>query len=249
MTKKVNLLHLSDLHFGVEASLDYTDTAKAQRKNTLDALIKTLQELDTEWRPDVVVISGDIGWQGVQEDYQEAKAWLEEKLLKELGLTPKDLVVCAGNHDINRKLTFGMKPPSSSKEADVWLAIENLDNFLRPFKAFETFCVDLKIPELNIGKEPFYFIGHRNLKAKGLRFVVLNSAWFARGGEDKDKLWIGLPQLKVMRAASQLADPEQYDTGLITVAVLHHPPNWLNDSETSSYAGRLILLWGLGHSV
>lgn len=236
MKKKVNLLHLSDLHFGIEASWDYTETAMAQRKNTLDDLLKKVRGLDIEWRPDIVVISGDIGWKGIQEDYQKAKAWLEEELLKELGLKPEDLVLCAGNHDIDRKLTMGMEPPASSKKADEWLAVEHLENFLRPFEAFGTFCKELKIPELKVGEKPFQFIGQRALK--GLRFVVLNSAWFCRGDEDDGKLWIGLPQLQVMNAASQLADPDQYDSALITIAVLHHPPECLNKAEDNSYDDR-----------
>ena len=112
--------------------------------------MKKLRGLDAEWLPDIIVISGDLGWKGIQEDYQKAKAWFEEKLLKELGLTPGDLVICAGNHDIDRKHTVGMEPPASSKKADEWLATEHLENFIRPFKAFDTFCRDLKIPELKV---------------------------------------------------------------------------------------------------
>jgi 3',5'-cyclic AMP phosphodiesterase CpdA len=236
MKKKVNLLHISDLHFGIEASGDYTETAMAQRKNTLDGLIKTVRDLGSKWRPHVAVLSGDIGWKGIQEDYQRAKAWIENELFNELKLTPGDLIFCAGNHDIDRKKTFGMSPPPSSKEADEWLAIEHLENFIRPFEAFDTFCKELKIPELHVGKNLFHLIGQRDLK--GLRFVVLNSAWFCRGDEDDGKLWIGLPQLQVMNAASQLADPDQYDSSLITIVVLHHPPECLNKAENNSYGDR-----------
>jgi hypothetical protein len=41
-----------------------------------------------------------------------------------------------------------------------------------------------------------------------------------------------------MKAHSQLVDPAKFDTGPITIAMLHHPPEWLSDSEQNSYGDR-----------
>lgn len=237
MKKTVNVLHLSDLHFGIEASGECTETALARRKLTLDGLINVLSGIESSLKPHVVVISGDIGWKGLDTDYRQAREWIENKLLKAMGLTSEDLIVCAGNHDIDRDETTGLEPPSSPDKADDWLSIEKLKNFIRPFEAFNRFCEDLKIPEPYINDKPFHLIGAR--EQKGLQFVVLNSAWFCRGKKDKDKLWLGLPQLQRMSAATQLADPGQYDSGPIFIGILHHPPEWLNDAETTSRKGRL----------
>lgn len=236
MKKTVNVLHLSDLHFGIELSEDRTETALARRKNTLDALITELSRLEYSMKPDMVVISGDIGWKGIDDDYRQARGWVENKLLKALDLSQDDLIVCAGNHDIDRGKTTGLEPPKSPDKADEWLAIENLENFTRPFEPFSRFCDDLKIPVLHINGKPFHLIGVR--EHKGLRIVVLNSAWFCRGKNDKDKLWLGLPQLKVMNSAGQLADPEQYDSGPIFISILHHPTEWFNGAETTGRRDR-----------
>ena len=50
----VNLLHLSDLHFGY----DTDETARAQREAALDPLIQIVKNLDAAWKPQIIVISG-----------------------------------------------------------------------------------------------------------------------------------------------------------------------------------------------
>jgi len=62
MAGKVNILHLSDLHFGMEPTEKIASTAVDQRNLTLEELTKTLAALDEKWRPDLVAVSGDIGW-------------------------------------------------------------------------------------------------------------------------------------------------------------------------------------------
>ena len=99
MKRKINVLHLSDLHFGFE-SREISPTASAQRENALKALQGTLNKLENEWKPNIVVISGDIGWKGHENDYKDAKRWLKS-LLNSLDLTVNDLVLSAGNHDIS----------------------------------------------------------------------------------------------------------------------------------------------------
>lgn len=235
MSEITNVLHLSDLHFGIESDPS-APTSSARRKNTLDALIDELRLLDDSLRPHVIVITGDIGWRGLKKDYDQAGKWFQN-LLDATGLTSNELVICAGNHDIDRNKTKGMNPPKSAQEADDWLQVENLENFLRPFSAFSDFCKECKMPELFIGDKPFPFIGYREIC--GLRFIVLNSAWFSRHQkEDKNNLWIGLPQLEVLAASKQLADDNRYDEDTVTLAVLHHPNSWLSDNEQNIYGDR-----------
>src|ERR1051325_6729985 len=105
MKETINILHLTDLHFGIEVQEKYSETSLSNRKLVLNNLIeKFSKKIPIEFKPDLVVISGDIGWKGKTSDYNEAKKWIET-LLKVLGLTNDDLVICAGNHDIDRDLT------------------------------------------------------------------------------------------------------------------------------------------------
>ena len=95
----INLLHLSDLHFG----FDRDQTSRAQRAASLDLLRKELAKLTPDWKPHVLVISGDLSWQGKPEGYTELSQWLTKKLFPDAGLTPADCIICPGNHDLDRK--------------------------------------------------------------------------------------------------------------------------------------------------
>jgi len=204
MAGKVNILHLSDLHFGMELTEKIASTAVDQRNLTLEELTKTLAALDEKWRPDLVVVSGDIGWKGIKADYDQALSWFRD-LLPSIKLTPQAVVICPGNHDIDRTKIFGMKPPDTAKEADEWLKLENLRNFTRPFEAFVSFCEDLGVSSLKIGDQSGYLTGKTEKHC--LRFVIINSAWFCRGDKNRDKLWLGKPLLEKMAANKTANEP------------------------------------------
>jgi len=131
---------------------------------------------------------GDIGWKGIKPDYDQALSWFRDHLLPSIKLAPQSVVICPGNHDIDRNKTIGMKPPDTAKDADDWLKLELLENFSRPFEAFVGFCEDLGILPVEIGDQSGYLTG--KTEKHGLRFVVINSAWFCRGDKDRDKLWL-----------------------------------------------------------
>ena len=141
--------------------------------------------------------------------------------MNSLKLSSKELILCSGNHDIDRKKTVGMDYTNSPQKADSWLKIENIENFERPFNSFSYFCKNINLPHLKIGDTESYLVGIREIL--GLRFIILNSSWFCRGNEDKNKLWIGLPQLELMNSKSQLVTEKNYDSGTISLTLIHHP--------------------------
>ncbi len=53
MNKKINILRLSDLHFGVESNVKISPNSNARRKNALNSLIDIFNDLDQDWRPDI----------------------------------------------------------------------------------------------------------------------------------------------------------------------------------------------------
>ncbi len=84
-----NLLHLSDLHFGY----DQDATACAQRTGSLDLLVKEVRRFTADWKPHVLVISGDLTWQGRASGYLELAEWLRKKLFPATGLTAANCVI------------------------------------------------------------------------------------------------------------------------------------------------------------
>src|SRR5580658_10947399 len=134
----INLLHLSDLHFGYDSD----ETARDQRGEALDGLLNVLGRLEPEWTPHIVVISGDLAWRGRASGYTELADWLTRKLLPATGLSAADCVVCPGNHDLDRNATRALvKRTHDPQEADELLRPEYLaDGFARPFGLFVKFA-------------------------------------------------------------------------------------------------------------
>lgn len=220
------ILHLTDLHFGDE------DAAKrAARQLVLDGMIEHIAQLPKEWRPELICISGDIAWKGRVDEYALAKAWLT-KLLARLGLGFERVVVCAGNHDVDRGITGRMGRPSDAAEADEILTAPIAPHNLTAFSAFSDFCKDSGIMPYTFHGEPSYLLGSTVLD--GVRFVACNSAWFCKENGEKGKLWLGLPLIRLIEANGGL----KAAGGEPTVCLIHHPPDWWHEHETSATAGR-----------
>ncbi|WP_338844511.1 metallophosphoesterase [Massilia sp. W12] len=219
------ILHLSDLHFG----FDGNPTQQAQRKLCLDGLLGCLRD-ERCWKPDYILISGDLGMRGVKSDYVLAGAWLKD-LLAVCGLSAGKVQICAGNHDSNRNAAKRFPYPTSHEAAADALTppIADIPN-LKSFTDYIQFCADFGLPLLTIGAEQNRLSGI--CEWDDLRVLVMNSAWYAQGKDDKDNLWLGLPQLQVLAAENGLADCK---TGVkLTVGMLHHPFDWLHPEESNA---------------
>ena len=230
---QTTILHLSDLHFGVEPNSDRSETALAQRKITLRKLIETSDEF--EHRPDLVVVSGDIGWRGRGEDYERAGEWLGE-LADRLGLDHDRFEFCAGNHDIDRARTVGMTYPTGADQADGWTRVENINELSRLFEAYVEFRERFGLPPLKVGDRSSHLMGVRDVR--GVKVIVGNSAWYCRDGDDRGRLWLGLPLLQAMSAADQTPDRERLATEPLTLALVHHPQDWFADADQRAYEDR-----------
>jgi hypothetical protein len=165
------ILHLSDLHFGYDENHDM----KVARAIVLGDLVESLSQVDSDWRPTIVCVTGDIAYRARKEEYKEAAVWLYH-LLDTLGLGSESLLVCPGNHDVQRDKWERLLRPEKKVEADEALAILSEDNPIArhwrdPFENCEGFCRDLDIPPYKFGTDGSYLVGNR--KVKGVNFVCL----------------------------------------------------------------------------
>ena len=93
-------------------------------------------------------------------EYEEAARWLE-RLLKELSIPPDHVVICAGNHDIDRdKVTYAR--PTDAAEADKILSFPLDTKYEVPFEAYTGFAKKLGIGELQVGGSTSFLMGHRD---------------------------------------------------------------------------------------
>ncbi len=242
---EINVLHLSDLHFGIESFSNANKELTEKRKRILNNLIKKLKDLDQEWNPEIIAISGDIGFSGEEEDYEVAWNWINS-LLKDLNLNIDRLILCPGNHDryikdyikyLNRKPRKRQPQPIYPKieDADKFLETRDIQELAKRFYQFSGFCETHNIPPLIFNGKKSNLIGFREIQK--LRFVVLNSSWFSLGGEnDRGNIFIGLPHIVDMKNNEQLISPDV--TEEITISILHHPFEWLNQSEIDKLGER-----------
>jgi len=224
---------LSDLHFGWGTASQEIDDLQL----TLDSLLDAVAGLKGEWRPNCICISGDIGGKGAEGDYQQAKRWLD-KLLGRLKLSTDALIICPGNHDVNKIVAGKYEKPDGDKVADEILGTDPLPaRCTNPFKGFMGFCTEMGLTNLTYGDSTSPLVGTRDVL--GVRFIVLNSAWFSRGNEDEDRgnLWVGLPHIRHMEAAGQLPQIG-VPSDSVTVVLMHHSREYLADSECNSYGYR-----------
>jgi hypothetical protein len=204
-----------------------------------------------DWSPDIVVVSGDIGYSGSHEDYLLADEFFKD-LLSRLDLPPDRVVMCPGNHDRDwRRVTHPIdeagkaRYPGDPKESDELLSVNALtlpapdggmNQMVAPFFEFTTFCKNFgsMCPTGIPGLE--YLTGRCRVEVKNLsiEFLVVNSAWLSapkhQGGDDQQQLWLGLPLLEQLEIVAG-GELMRLNPDCLHIGVCHHPLNWLNPAE------------------
>ena len=230
---EISILHLSDIHFGRPSySWKY-----AKKENVLNSLIEKISNLGDSWMPNIVVVSGDVGWSGSREDYELAEEWFQ-RLMSEINISGNNLIFCPGNHDINRSYAKFYTVPNDIYSADELLGdVKNLiRNYTLPFQEFISFQDNLEIPKLKIDDIENYLVGYRDIL--DLRFIILNSSWCSRSDRDRSNLWIGAPHIELLESNGIIPGSANYDTSPLTIAILHHGSEWFHQREYSNIAYR-----------
>jgi hypothetical protein len=223
---KMNILHITDLHFGTDRSI----TERDERHLALEELIVTVQGLDPSWAPSVVCVSGDLAFAGRPSDYSQFGDWIK-RLLSALNLGVERLVVCPGNHDIERAVATTFARAGTPEEADRCLSVPLAAHYEKAFQNYTQSCKALGIPSLAFGDQESYLTGVRVLD--GVRFVSMNSSWFCRDNTDHQQLWIGILLLRHLEASNQW--PKQ---DIPCIGLLHHPREDFNPQEIHAYGNR-----------
>ena len=128
---QVNILHLSDLHFGpgTQEDVDWKQyLEEADRDTRSRQFERRLRSLPVT--PDYVVISGDFTVGGRSEGFQACRELLNN-LIEEGVLPPADrILVAPGNHDVTHSL---QGRPARGEERWTAFKSELAENFVRPW--------------------------------------------------------------------------------------------------------------------
>jgi len=96
-------LHLSDIHFNYKWTGDKYDLDEEIRRCLEVDVVEIAKEFK---RIDGILVSGDIAFAGKAQEYEYAKNWLD-KLTNLINIPEDNVLMIAGNHDIDRDVIKG----------------------------------------------------------------------------------------------------------------------------------------------
>ncbi len=228
-------IHISDVHFGAPPASHRFD-----QKIVCDALVEDISGENRPWRPDVVLITGDIAFQAKKGEYRDAVAWLR-RVANAAGVRKDQVFLVPGNHDIDRGVADGTQ--LNHHHEAVRRQPSELDNcldnpkvraiMLRKLSAFQGF-VGKNFPKhpRNSHGTCVDWVKHDKCDILGkklkIRLVGLSTVWVSdsldgKGAKDSrvflPNMVIGQAQLHA--TLSNMADDE------FAIVLSHHPAEWL----------------------
>ena len=236
------IMHISDPHFGMPEDM-YNNHPIPNRDTVFESFISSFKtDIPDIWKPDILVVSGDIGWSGSKPDYNTAKKFFNNFLkIDDQKIKSDSIVLCPGNHDTfhdeaqnifwKRQRLEKDKPLADEANKGVPPIRRQTVSVLRQhFQNFEAFCKSMNFAALN-NNSKCYTYTYGSCSIKGVRFVVMNTEWDFLGKNDK------LECKGRLRIGADLLDDAQdclpkKDSNALSIVVYHRPlDDWLHISE------------------
>lgn len=242
------LLHISDIHF----KHPLCQTEQDPELHFRDALVShAAQQASQLGDVDAILVTGDIAFKGVKEEFEAATTWLEQ-LADAVGCNKRRIYVVPGNHDVNRSL-FDRDESARNAVAEIASASRNearenaliaqlRDSGKGLFAAitdFNQFAAkyDCQCYPGRLRWSTMLRIDHRTvIRLHGLNSTLISGI---NGTDHKGALFMGAPQLNVSQAP-----------GTVNLVMAHHPPEWMSDQddiETRLLGAPNIVLFGHRH--
>lgn len=223
MTKTVTFVHLSDIHFDTK-NTTLKGPNMASRVHLIEDLKDGAAALGT---PDAVLVTGDVAFSGQDEQYAQAREFLQ-KVTETVGIAHEKVQVVPGNHDVDRAAVGtmlqmahtslrGEQPPAQDHKLNSLLG-EQGDPLFAPLSAYNRFAAGYAC--VVTGSAPYWELpiplgDSMTLLLRGLTTVLVS---------DVDDV-----RANMIMGTTQTTLTHDADT---VVAVLgHHPPDWWQDMD------------------
>ena len=205
MIDKTIIMHISDLHFGIEKKKptvrDYREKVLTTfKRDFLDKITR-----DPGLSPDILVVSGDIAYEGSSENYKEAEDFFDWILnIQDKKIARENVILCFGNHDVyaspymkakgatlsayDHRLKKLVHRPESNLGFDDYYNFElDINERYHRFKNIESFCKKMNFVALTSDPNRTYQYAYGSRKkVHGIDFICLNTEWDFWGNEDKN---------------------------------------------------------------
>lgn len=231
MTDHLTFIHLSDVHFSKQSGASVHD---------LDAIVRNELTRDavrlTERVGPVagVLITGDIAFSGVREEYEKAAKWLND-FCGSVGCAEDAVWVVPGNHDVDRRVAAKSKAIRLMHDRLRSLSVDALDAelhelctdpqtakaLLEPLAEYNLFAARYGCaisPEQLFWERDLSLPCNTKLRLRGLCSVLVSN-----GADAKGKMVLGSAQASVPRTP-----------GVEYFTLCHHPLDWLHDQDAVS---------------
>jgi tetratricopeptide (TPR) repeat protein len=203
---------------------------------------------------DSIAVTGDIVDRGGGQKHFGTASEFFKKLTTTLGIDANSIAIVPGNHDIPRRQIV--------TECAAKYDVDHFSNLNRQqfeedwealnlrFNSYYSFVNEL-VPDyckFNYGAGIRHYNTSNGIK---VQFILLNSVWLTSGTTDYGRIGVGKWQLESLK---ECQDPT--DIPDITVALMHHPVQWLSEQDRNttlaflrdkSFLGANVLLHGHIH--
>ncbi|MBK9369612.1 MAG: SUMF1/EgtB/PvdO family nonheme iron enzyme [Deltaproteobacteria bacterium] len=222
--RPIRVLHLSDLHFSAKTAWD-SGTVLGRLAADVARLRAEVGEIH------LVVVTGDIANFGTADEYAQATAWLTGPLATAAGVTPAQIRVVPGNHDVHR----GSITRSASLLAKALLSEDDPQQAIAEVLSSETERAPLLARQaayltfaqtFHPGLTVPWWSERPEIQGLTVHLAGLNSAWLSASDNDRGNLLLSRWQCNQLLAGADTAD--------LTIALLHHPWDYLHEHDQES---------------
>ena len=242
MLDKISWLHLSDFHFRAAGD------SFSQRVSS-DAILRDIpSRLSADFPVQFIVVTGDIAFSGQASEYEAASQFFGS-LVAKLGIGLDRLCIAPGNHDVDRSrqkyMYEGVRSQLTNQQAvDEFLGQDSeRAQLMERQAAFRQFRDQLSVECSQDGTHDG-LARVRTLQLDGFRVCVLelNTAWLSGDKDQAGNLLIGERQIINALTVSENHRPH------MTIALAHHPTDWLAEFDRLSCVNRLVPQLDVFHS-
>lgn len=244
------LLHISDIHFRHPHCHGDADPELFYRDELIHHSASQARALGDV---SAILVSGDIAFCGIKEEYDAARLWLEN-LAGAIGCPVARIYVVPGNHDVDRCIfdkigtsrnavsAVYMQHSEQNRERELNRQLsmtDTADAFFKSIAAYNIFAAqyDCQVNGDRVRWSTELRIDRRTvLKLYGLNTTLLSGI---RGDDMQGELFMGACQLNVPRSE-----------GTVNLILAHHPPDWMSDQDTIEarlLGGPNLVLFGHKH--
>ena len=227
----INIMHISDIHCGI-GNIENPEQ-RMHRNSTINAFHRDFNEIPDDWKPDIIAITGDLGWSGCKSDYREFGNFFE-KLINEAEVKRENVICCPGNHDkyLPKEQVLSPDIIGATDYYDINSVWDNQKILAEDFKYYSSWLRNLKIVPLENNSKlqsTKYLYGYREIE--GVGFIVLNSAWLcdwrkdSRDYPDADRNHLMIDNSII----NAIVENRRHEIPVI--AMYHHPNEWLKTDE------------------